>query len=275
MSRVLQVSKSGYYKWLINKVELDKNKKQLEDKVKLEFENSEGTYGSPRITIELNKKGIEISKTTVARVMKVNHIKARESKKFVITTDSNHDFKTPDNILNRNFEVSQINRVWVSDITYIPVDDDFNYLTTVIDLADRMVVGWHLSNNMTAEDTTIAAFKKAVNNRHLTKGDKLLFHSDRGVQYACHAFTDLLNDYNCIQSMSRKGNCWDNAVAESFFKTIKTEMLNRYNFQCSKLLYKFIFRYIDGWYNTSRINSSLGYITPIEMFYLKYKNIAA
>lgn len=243
--------------------------------IKEQFEISMQTYGSPRIAMSLKREGIIISKTTVARVMQTMQIKARDKRKFAITTDSKHNYNIPENLLDRNFDVDKVNSVWVSDITYIRVGDTFNYLTTVIDLADRMIVGWHLSDNMTTEQTSIAAFKKAVNNRGITKLDNLMFHSDRGVQYACHSFTKLLTQYNCTQSMSRKGNCWDNAVAESFFKTIKIETLDKYRFQSSAVLNQFIFRYIDGWYNTQRLNSSLGYISPLEAFYQKFKKNAA
>ena len=272
MSKTLRVSKSGYYKWLKMNEKWQSSKAELQSKIKDEFVNSYQTYGSPRVAIELKKKGLSISKTTVARYMHSMSLKARDKKRFTVTTDSDHQFAVVDNLLNRNFAVEELNKVWVSDIT---VNDNFNYLTTVIDLADRMVVGWHLSDNMTAEDTTIAAFNKAIANRNIERNARLMFHSDRGVQYACHKFTNLLKQYNCVQSMSRKGNCWDNAVAESFFKTIKIEMIDKYKFQSYEVLKKFIFRYIDGWYNTLRVNSALDYKTPLETFNSKHKKIAA
>jgi len=275
MSKVLEVSKSGYYKWLkvepINSV----NNKERQQKIKSVFAKSKGTYGSPRITIELNKNGIEISKTTVAKNMAEMNIRARKRRKYVVTTESDHDFKIPHNLLNRKFNVEQPNTVWVGDITYIPVNDQFYYLTIVLDLCDRMIVGWTLSDNMTAKDTTVAALQHALNNRRIHHVSNLMFHSDRGVQYACTEFTDLLSKYNCTQSMSRKGNCWDNAVAESFFKTIKHEALNKTTFNDYNTLYKFIFRYIDGWYNTTRCHSSLNYKTPLDVFYEKINTLAA
>ena len=154
--------------------------------------------------------------------------------------------------------------MWVRDITYIRVVNAFVYLTTVIDLADRSVVGWHLSETMTDEETTIAAFIKALEQRELKPG--AMFHSDRGVQYASKAFRKILAAYDCVQSMSRKGNCWDNAVAESFFKTIKSEALNHYNFTSIEQVYAVVFDYIDGWYNTQRMHSSLGYLSPNEKY---------
>jgi transposase InsO family protein len=160
--------------------------------------------------------------------------------------------------------VTELGRFWVSDITYIPIGNSFVYLTTIIDLADRMVVGWNLSDNMTDKDTIIAAFNKAKNNRKIKHG--LLFHSDRGSQYVSKEFRKLLDASNCTQSMSRKGNCWDNAVAESFFKTIKMESLDRYKFTCMSQVYSVVFRYIEGWYNTMRIHTSLGDLSPRERF---------
>ena len=200
---------------------------------------------------------------------------ARPKRKYVLTTDSNHDLRVADNLLNRNFKVAQLNTCWVSDITYILVASRWMYLTTFIDLADRMVVGWSLSNNMTARDTVCAAFNDAVYKRRIAKISGLMIHSDRGVQYASSEFRSLIENYDCIQSMSRKGNCWDNAVAESFFKTIKIEALNRYRFKDAISLQKVIFRYIDGFYNTVRFHSALDGLSPFEASIRKQKLKAA
>ena len=193
----------------------------------------------------------------------------------MVTTNSKHNFHIPENLLNRNFNVDRINRVWVGDITYIRVNHNWMYLTVVLDLADRMVVGWNLSDNMTANDTSIAAFNKAIQSRNLKKEDQIMFHSDRGVQYACSEFTSKLDEYNCTQSMSRKGNCWDNAVAESFFKTIKCEYIDSYNFESQAIAQSMLFRYIEGWYNTKRIHSALDGKSPLEAFYEKVHILAA
>ena len=196
--------------------------------------------------------------------MKALKITPRVKKKFKITTDSKHSKAISPNLLDRSFEASSSGKFWVGDITYIRLKYSFVYLTTVIDLADRMVIGWSLSNNMTDEHTTIAALKKAFRNRAVEPG--LLFHSDRGSQYASDDFRQLLKENKCIQSMSRKGNCWDNAVAESFFKTIKVESLYRNKFETIEQVYSVVFDYIDGWYNTKRIHSTLGGKSPSEMF---------
>lgn len=263
MCEVLGVSKSGYYYW---KKELQGSKKteELDNIVKEAFAESRETYGSPRIYKKLKKQGVKVSESTVCRRMKALGLSPKIKKKFKVTTDSNHDELIAPNILDRAFNPEEPGTVWVSDITYIRVRDSFVYLTTVIDLADRMVVGWNLSDNMTDNDTVIAAFKKAVNNRPIEPG--LIFHSDRGSQYVSTEFRRLLEEKQCVQSMSRKGNCWDNAVAESFFKTIKTESLHRYKFTSMSQVYSIVFDYIDGWYNTMRIHTSLGDRSPIEMY---------
>jgi len=264
MSEVLKVSKSGYYTWLKSNKKKETKLVLLDTQIKEVFDASRQTYGSPRIKEELEKKDVEVSKSTVARRMKAIGITPPRKKKYKKTTDSKHNYRISPNVLNREFSVKKLGTVWVSDLTYIRLKDSFVYLTTVIDLADRSVVGWNLSDNMMDIDTTIAAFKKAVKNRKIGPG--LIFHSDRGSQYASDDFRDLLNEHKCIQSMSRKGNCWDNAVAESFFKTIKVESLNRYKFETIEEVYSVVFDYIDGWYNTCRIHSTLAGKSPSQMF---------
>ena len=275
MSKILKVSSSGYYKWNKNKVSKAKKYQQLDRSILQVFNNSSGTYGSPRIATVLTGTEIKVSKNTVARRMQKMNLTARPKKKYITTTNSDHSFKVPDNLLDRNFAVDLPNKVWVSDITYIRVAHYWMYLTVIIDLADRMVVGWSLSRDMTALNTIIAAFKMAATNRGLNKNDHLLFHSDRGVQYASHEFTDLLQKYDGTQSMSRKGNCWDNAVAESFFKTLKVESLNKYVFRNQEMLKRVLFRYIEGWYNTVRIHSAIGNISPLFAFKRKTLCLAA
>ncbi|MEZ4917808.1 MAG: IS3 family transposase [Saprospiraceae bacterium] len=196
-------------------------------------------------------------------------------RKYVHTTDSNHNLRVSPNLLDRKFEVKTVNTVWVSDITYIPTDNGWRYLTAILDLADRAVVGWTLSQTMFAQNTVIDALKQAIHKRGVKPQSELLFHSDRGAQYACDEFRKLLTDYGMVQSMSRKGNCWDNAVAESFFKTIKTEELNRHQVIKAENLNSLIFKYIEGWYNTQRIHSALNGLSPWEAFFEKSESIAA
>lgn len=265
MCKVLQVSTSSYYSWKQRRNAKQELSAQIDRKIKTEFDKSKANYGSPRVTIELHKQGVNISESTVARKMKALKISPIIKKKFKVTTDSKHKLPIAENLLDRRFEVDQVSKYWVSDITYILVGSVFYYLTTVMDLADRMIIGWNLSDNMTDKHTTIAAFEKAVRNRSIV-GQSLMFHSDRGVQYASKDFVAILDQYDCIQSMSRKGNCWDNAVAESFFKTLKTELINKYKFTTPEQLDIALFDYIDGWYNTTRIHTSLNGLSPVQKY---------
>lgn len=276
MSRVLGVSRSGYYKYLKNRL-LKERQEKLDERIKAAFEDNRCRYGSPRISQHLNKQCADkqVSAATVARRMQALGLVARSKRKYVRTTDSAHNLAASPNLLDRQFEVKQVNKVWVSDITYIPTDDGWRYLTVILDLADRAVVGWTLSETMHAECTVIKAFTQALGNRGIRTKNGLMFHSDRGVQYACDDFRTILDQYGVVQSMSRKGNCWDNAVAESFFKTIKTEELDRHKLIKASSLNSLIFKYIEGWYNTQRIHSALGGKTPWETFYEKNLKLAA
>ena len=269
MCQVLQVSRSGYYSWLCSgPSDRAQENAALTVRIEKEYAKSRNTYGSPRIAKELWAQGIAVSRPRVARLMRCAGLRSIVARKYrVATTDSRHGFHVAENLLDRDFRTGILGRAWVSDLTYVRTTQGWLYLTTVIDLADRKVIGWALSNNMTAQDTSVAAWKMAVLNRHVS--NDLIFHSDRGVQYACKDFTNLLKTYpNLRQSMSRKGNCWDNAVAESFFRTLKSECtdhLNRLNMKQTQLA---VFEYIECWYNTQRRHSALNYMTPSE--YNKY-----
>jgi transposase InsO family protein len=274
MCKALRVSRSGYYKWLKDKAARNNRKSELEGLVLYEYEKSRSTYGSPRINLVLNQQGHAFSKATIARCMKRLNIKARKKRKFQATTDSNHNYRISPNLLDRSFNVDIPGSVWVSDITYIRVQKHWLYLTVIIDLADRMVVGWSLSQDLSTNNTVIKAFYKALSYR--VPEPEFIFHSDRGVQYACDDFVHLLQKYEARQSMSRKGNCWDNAVAESFFKTLKVECIYNHNINSNQMAYSLIFDYIQGWYNTVRIHSSLGGLSPLQSFIKKsnYLNAA-
>lgn len=272
MCKVLKVSRSGYYEWFNRTVSKRMQENELILKKITEIhKDSKQTYGSPRITEVLRNENIPVSRPRVARLMSIANIRCIPKRRFVHTTDSNHNYPIVGNILNRKFRVDKVGKVWVSDITYIPTNQGWLYLTVVIDLGDRKVIGWSLSPNMTAKETTIAAYKMAMSNR-LIKGD-LIFHSDRGVQYACTEFKTLLEgNRNVIRSMSRKGNCWDNAVAESFFKTLKSELIYRNQYRTRKEAALSIFEYIEAWYNRKRIHSTLGYKCPIQLETSIFKN---
>lgn len=236
MCQVFKVSSSGYYKWLKQVPSKRKQRRTiLLSEIKIIHNDSRKTYVSPRITTELNKKNIPISKVLVAKIMKQNNIRSIVTKRYKVTTDSSHKYPVAENVLNRNFTTKEQNKIWVSDITYVATEQGWLYLTSVIDLFNRKVIGWSLSNTMTAKDTSIAAFKMAKTNRPIQPYQQLIFHSDRGIQYACDEFTTLINSHkNITRSMSRKGNCWDNAVAESFFKTLKTVLIYLYKYQTKK-----------------------------------------
>jgi len=182
----------------------------------------------------------------------------------VTTTDSDHDFRISKNHLNREFIVKEPGKVWVSDITYIPTGSGWLYLTIILDLFDRSLIGWSMSSNMTAKDTIIKAWDMAVLKRK--PSDQLMFHSDRGSQYACDEFREILKSEKVLQSMSRKGNCWDNAVAESFFKIIKSELVYHTYFPNHKTARLAIFEFIEIWYNRQRIHSRLNNLTPLQYY---------
>jgi len=226
------------------------------------YQMSNGRYGSPKITRELNEKGWRVSRPRVARIMSSQGIKSIINRKFkVVTTDSKHNFPIAENLLNRNFGADVPGQKWVSDITYIPTRQGWMYLTIIMDLYDRKVIGWALSTTMTTQDTILAAWKMAILNRPIEQ-HQLIFHSDRGVQYASYAFTNQLKRYGVTQSMSRKGNCWDNAVAENFFKILKSELVRHTDFYSILQAKTALFEFIEIWYNRKRKHGYLDYLTP-------------
>lgn len=264
MCKILKVSRSRFYQ-LRNYFpsKRDSENRSLLTEIMRIHEKSRASYGSPRMTEELKRLGFDASRPRVARLMRHHGIKAVHAKKFVVTTDSKHSYPIVENKLDRNFTTERKAQVWVSDITYVRTGKGWLYLTAVIDLYDRKVIGWALSDNLRAESTSIAAWKMAVKSRYPSQN--LIFHSDRGVQYACTAFTNLLSSYKAVtRSMSRKGNCWDNAVAESFFKTIKTELIYRTRFSDRNEAAVAIFEWIETWYNKNRRHKALGNLTIKE-----------
>ena len=264
MCQVLGVSRSGYYSWKQRKPSKRAiEEEKLMEQIRLIHKNSRFTYGSPRIHEELKKNYVHVSRRRVARLMKKANIHARRKKRFKATTDSRHRFPVAPNLLNREFKVDELGKVWVSDITYIRTLEGWLYLTVIIDLCDRKVIGWSISNTLKTSETVIPAWEMAVINRPLN--DYLIFHSDRGIQYACTEFVELIGtNPKVMQSMSRKGDCWDNAVAESFFKTLKTEWIYRNKYATKKQARVSVFEYIETWYNTQRSHSSLNYLSPAE-----------
>lgn len=262
MCRLFEISRSGYYDWLKrdNSQKYLENQKLLIKIIKI-HEDSKKRYGSPRITAELKKAGELVNHKRVEKLMRMNGIRAKMKRRFKRTTDSKHSNPIAENILNRDFKAEKPNQKWVSDITYIPVLTGWLYLCTVIDLYSRKVVVWSMDTSM--ETSLVSnALKSAINSRN--PDDGLIFHSDRGSQYASNEFRNLLKEHGFIQSMSRKGNCWDNAVAESFFHTLKTEELFFYRFNNVQEAKSTIFQYIEVDYNRKRCHSYLNYLSPYE-----------
>lgn len=275
MCKVFKVSKSGFYRsQRMLPCDRDNENRMLLFQIGRIHQKSKATYGSPRITDELRAQGFDVSRPRVARLMKQKGIRAVHAKKFVVTTDSKHKYPVAENKLDRNFSAQAKARAWVSDITYIKTGRGWLYLTIIIDLFDRKVIGWSLSSDLSAANTCMAAWRMAVKNRPLS--GKLIFHSDRGVQYACYAFRNLLGSYEGVQqSMSRKGNCWDNAVAESFFKSIKVELIYRTRYKRKEQAAISVFEWIETWYNRNRRHSALGNRTILEFEQLmQFKNVA-
>lgn len=262
MCKTLKVSKGNYYRWLCNPISNRKKSNiELIEKIREIHICSKQTYGSPRIIAELKKQGLEVGHNRVSRLMRENEIKAKMKRRFKNTTDSEHKLPVSENILNRNFKANKPNEKWVSDITYIWTMAGWLYLCTIIDLYSRKVVGWSMNDNMETS-LIINALEMACINRNPESG--LIFHSDRGSQYASYQFREVLEKKGFIQSMSRKGNCWDNAVAESFFHSLKTEELYFNKFNEKYQAKSCIFEYIELNYNRKRSHSYLGYLSPYQ-----------
>jgi putative transposase len=270
MCQVLKINPGSYYRWVKDPIgKVERRNRPLKSQVKSLFYKFKKRYGSTRLTMELNTEGVEICRSTVVKLMKQLDLQSRRKKRFKVTTNSKHGFRIMPNLLQRNFTAQRKGQVWVSDITYIETKTGWLYLTVILDLFDRKVVGWAMSKTMTAKQTVIAAWNMAMINRPLAK--KLIFHSDRGVQYACDEFAGMLNKHQLVtRSMSRKGDCWDNAVAESFFKSLKAEEVYETVYQNQKEAEIAIFEYIEGFYNRNRRHSALGYLTMNEFEKLKH-----
>lgn len=262
MCQALRVSPSGYYCWRKNTFSVrNAENDRLKISIKQLFKQHGGMVGSPTITADLrdDPEFSHVGKNRVARLMREMGLKCGSIKKFVVTTDSKHNKPVSPNLLNRQFDVPAPNKVWVSDITYVKVGRKWHYLTVFIDLFSRIVVGWDLSPSL-ERYSAMHALQKAILRRN--PGEGLMIHSDRGVQYASADFRAILKDYGFIQSMSRKGNCWDNAVAESFFHTIKTQLIHHIRFKNVDQAEQIIFNYIEAYYNRRRKHSTNNYKTP-------------
>lgn len=263
MCKVLDVSTSGYYKWLKNQTrplsEKELYRFEIEQKISKSFHESFGTYGSPRVHSDLLGWGYIISQKTVARIMNEMGLRATPKEKFVVTTESDHELTIYPNVLNRQFKVDEPNRVWVTDITYIWTIEGWVYLSSVMDLFSRKIVGWSLDSHMKKE-LCLQALNMAVISRQ--PGEGVIHHSDRGSQYCSQEYTNVLNQRNMQISMSKKGDPYDNACIESFHATLKKDLIYRRRFRTRIEAIKAVNHYISGFYNEKRRHSTLGNCSP-------------
>ena len=262
MCRVIEVSRSSHYK----RIKSSQSKRAKENNVLLEkirevFRESKERYGSPRITAELKRCGIRCNKKRIARLMNKYGIEAKIFRRYRNTTNSDHQKEKSQNILSREFNRQRSNEVWTGDITYIRTEEGWLYLAAVIDIYSRKVIGWQLDKNLNSE-LVEQALKNALMDRRVEKG--IIFHSDQGIQYASESFKKILRENGFIQSMSRRGNCYDNAITETFFHTLKTELIHRIKYKTREEARKSIFEYIEIFYNRKSLYSAIGYCTPAE-----------
>ena len=260
LCRVLEVSSSGYYAYLRRE---PSQRQQDDDALKVHIavihERSQGTYGSPRIYRRLRQKDFEVGRDRVARLMRELQRCGTPKRRYRCTTDSDHDAPVAPNLLQRDFDAKRPNLRWVTDITYVWTSQSWMYLAVVMDLYSRRIVGWAMKPHLQVE-LALAALRMALGRRMPEPG--LIHHSDRGVQYAAHAYQNVLHQHGIVCSMSRKADCWDNAVVESFFARLKTELLHRQSWRTGREVHDAVARYIEGWYNPRRLHSSLGYLSP-------------
>ncbi|QMV41406.1 IS3 family transposase [Cohnella cholangitidis] len=272
MCVVLDVSRSGYYNWVQEKAEQNsyqKRRKALLARITWLFLDSKRRYGSPKITKLLRDEGWTVSERLVGKLMSENALRSCVSKKFrVTTTDSNHTLPIAPNVLNQNFKTTAPNKVWVTDITYVPCREGRMYLASIMDLYTRKIVGWKLGDRMTT-DLVLAALDQAYKAQKPSKG--LIHHSDRGSQYASDEYRKRLKQYRMKASMSRKGNCYDNACIESFHSVLKKEFIYCTRFRTKVQAQQEMFEYIEFFYNRKRIHGSLGYVSPDRFEAMYYK----
>jgi putative transposase len=261
MCRVLQVSRSGFFSWLKRPASgRSKRQRELVEKIRAAYQQNRELYGSPRVHRALLIDGQSVSRNTVAKLMRQEKIRAKSRRKFVPkTTDSRHEHPVAQNILDRDFQAEAPDRKWLVDITYVPTDQGWLYLAGVLDCFSRKIVGWSMADHL---QTTLAndALEMALQQRE--PADALLHHSDRGVQYASDDYQHRLRSRGITASMSGKGDCWDNAMMESFWATLKTELIHQSHYAKREQARAAIFEYIEVFYNRKRLHSALGYVSP-------------
>ncbi|MDZ4209024.1 IS3 family transposase [Rhodoferax sp.] len=264
--RVLGVSMAGYHEHFVRLGSAAQRRHLSDDAllvhIKVIHAQTRGGYGWPRTWKELLARGIPVGKQRVQKLMQLHGIRAKGKRRFKVTTDSNHDLPISPNLLNREFTVAEPDKVWVGDITYIATDEGWLFLAVVIDLFSRQVVGWSLRHDMT-RDIVIDALRMAWFKRHPGKQAGLMFHSDRGSQYASKDFRDVLTEYGITSSMSRRGNCWDNACSETLFGSLKVERLYGQKFKTRREAKDETIAWLL-WYNRTRLHSTLAYVSPMK-----------
>lgn len=262
MCRVMNVSASGYYAWRSRpESQRSRENRRLTTLVRAIHAESRQTYGSPRVHAELRARGEHCSQGRIERLMRQSSIQAKQTKRFKATTDSRHNLPVAENVLDRDFKAADANQKWAADITYVWTREGWLYLAVVLDLCSRRVVGWAMQTTL-ARGVVVDALRMALQQRQLA--GELLHHSDRGSQYASVDYQTLLSAHGIQCSMSRKGDCYDNAVVESFFGTLKTELIHHRDYQTREEAKADIFEYLEVWYNRKRRHSSLGYLSPAD-----------
>lgn len=273
MCRYLGASKSGYYDWLDRpeSMRAQENRYILDEITMIHKTKYKDTYGSPRVHRELRVKGFNCSKNRVARIMSKNDIQAKTRRKWKATTNSKHNLPIADNLIKQNFIVDKPDKIWTSDITYVRTNEGWLYLCVVLELFSRKIVGWAMDKSMKKE-IVLSALRQAIGRRD--PGEGLIFHSDRGSQYAANAVRELLKQKKFKQSMSKKGDCYDNAVTETFFHSLKTEFVFFKRFKTRDEAKLEIFDYIETFYNRERRHSTLGYFSPANYEKIALQNTA-
>jgi putative transposase len=257
------VSRQGYYAFqATDRSERISAEVKLQHDVRAVFDKNRGRYGSPRIHEQLRRDGIRVSKRRIERVMRALGLVARKPSRFFVTTRSDASHRVEPNLLARDFTAAKPDQRWVTDITYVWTDEGWAFVAAIVDLFSRAVVGWSVGPSLSTE-LPLAALEMAVTRRRPNTG--LMHHSDRGVQYTSFDYRDRLASLGVTVSMSRKGNCWDNAVAESFFATLKTELVHGQRWSSLTELRAALFEYIESYYNRRRLHSALNYKTPAEV----------
>jgi transposase InsO family protein len=262
LCRTLEVSRAGFYAWHTRPAAArTRADHRLGVEIKAIHAETRQRYGSPRVHAELRDRGHRVGRKRVARLMRQHGLCARRRRRFRVTTDSNHPLPVAANVLGRQFTVVAPDTAWVTDITYLWTREGWLYLAVILDLFSRAVVGWAMSAQITTQHLTLQALKMALGRRRPPQG--LLHHSDRGSQYASADYQRTLTAYGIVGSMSRRGNCWDNAVAESFFATIKVELVHDTDWTTRGEARGEVFEYLEGFYNGQRRHSTLGYLSPL------------